>query len=600
MTRRPLHFALLLAGAALLRAQDSNLSFAGACALGREDLVLEIGLRNPALALRESPRYLDLDFGPRVLERLARAAPDEAVDVLAGQDRAAGAAREILLASAAPGLRLLARLSADRALDPPTRRRVAVLSGLIAAGRLTEAAAVTLARDTPRYFAALAGARVDAAPADMPAFDRALDTESRLLCRAAADSGGRAPPREMAAMRARDLYLLLAFGRAEIEGPVFAAIFDRLLVPKLRAEKPAAASLRSFLVKSKDWALRDFAAASAAAHRLDAFLAMAGPGAVARLALGIDAAGDPPREAVRVAEVIASSNNAAFLQALSTGVLAELDRCARSEKPQGRLLYGLLAARLAQIPGTPAALRDAVSAYLPYLASAEHLDLTALFGEKNHGVQRYFFYDDEDGVNSFNSFLDSYQRDPKWTIDDRGDYVRVFASAPSGRRIEIFANRPLDSHLPANRGREFEAEQRQQTISAVLEARGAAPTLFVHRGHSFYVSRTVKQIGSSARLVVLGSCGGVSDIAAVIQASHDAQVIATRGVGAAEINDPLLKSLNDRLLSAGDRLDWSAFWQEQKGRFGGSRLFQDYIAPNREPAAVFLRAYYLLLDAPPQ
>ncbi len=598
MNRRPLPVALLLAGAAMLPAQDSGVSFTDACTRGSEDLVLEIGLRNPALALRESARYLHLDFGSRVLERLARAAPDEAVDVLSGQGRAAVAARETLLEASASDLRLLARLSADRSLAPPTRRRVAVLFGPIAGGRLTEAAAVKLAGDTPRYFAALADARVNAAPADTPAFDRAIEIESRLLCRAAADSGGRAPPREMTSLRARDLYLVLAFGRTELEGPVFAAIFDRLLLPALRAEKPAAASLRSFLAKSKDWALRDFAAASAAAHRLDAFLPLAGAGAVARLALGIDAAADPPREAVRVAEAIASSKNAAFLRALSTGVLSEFDRCSRSVNAQGRLLYGLLAARLSQIPGTPPPLRNAGSAYLPFLASAEHLDLDALFGENGDCFQRYFFYDDEDGVNSFNSFLDSYRGDPKWTIEDHRDYVRVFAAAPSGRRIEIFANRPLDSHLPANRGREFEAEERQRTISAVLDARGATPAIFVHRGHSFYVSRTVKQIANSARLVVLGSCGGVTDIAAVIQASHDAQVIATRGVGAAEINDPLLKSLNDRLLSPGARLEWSAFWQQQKGRFGGSRLFQDYIAPNREPAAVFLRAYYLLLDAP--
>jgi hypothetical protein len=591
---RNLWCAVLLCLSAAVCDGQTQTRFAEACKAGREEAILAVGLENAALALRESALYLDLEFGPRLLARFVRAAPDEAVDVLSAGSMAARQARASLLAGE-PDLQFLARLSQDGAADPPTRRRVALFAAGISKGVMSLPGAIKLAGDMPRYFSALADARSSAGPGETGALDRALENEARVLCRAAAESAGRVLPRELAAFRTQDLYLLLAFGRAEAEGPVFAAVFDRLLLPRWKTERPAARSLHVLLERTNDWALRDFAAAAAAAHRFDAFAQATGAAALGRVAAGIDRAGDPRREAIRVAEIIAATSNRSFTESLAGVVAAEFKRCADAGNAQGRLLYGLLAARLSQTAAATTAVREAGAPYLPYLVSADTLDVSALFGGNNAQVQRYFFYDDEDGVDSFASFRNGYLRDPDWKFEDFGEYVRVSARTAAGRAVEIYANKPVDAHLPANRGREFEAERRQLAIDAVLAAQEAKATVFVHRGHSFYVSRTVRHIQDSARLVVLGSCGGVTDIAAVIGASHQAQVIATRGVGAAEINDPLLKSLNDRLLRTEKPLDWSAFWEEQKGRLGG-RLFQDYLPPNREPSAVFLRAYYLLLD----
>ena len=52
-------------------------------------------------------------------------------------------------------------------------------------------------------------------------------------------------------------------------------------------------------------------------------------------------------------------------------------------------------------------------------------------------------------------------------IEDYGPYVHLTGRAP-GRRIEIFANVPIDTHLPANRAMEGEAQRRQQAISETL------------------------------------------------------------------------------------------------------------------------------------
>ena len=97
--------------------------------------------------------------------------------------------------------------------------------------------------------------------------------------------------------------------------------------------------------------------------------------------------------------------------------------------------------------------------------------------------------------------------------------------------------------------------------------------------------------------MILGSCGGTTEIHAVIAASHDAQVIATRGTGETDINDVLLKAVNDRILHGGRTIEWNTFWGELRGRLGKSGLFRDYVAPNQDPATVFLCAYYRFLDA---
>jgi hypothetical protein len=562
-----------------------------------EERVLTAGLKNPAMALRDTGRYLKLPFGRSIFEAVVREAPDEAVAVAAGDTPSGAAIRDGLSASQIPEFRVLLQLATDRTTDLPTRRRMGLLAGPLSRGTLTFPAAARLAGDTSRYFAALADARLAAAPGETSPLDRALDTESRVLCQAAAESGGKALPRELAAFRPTDLYLLLALGRTEAGEPVFAAVFDRLLLPKLRAERPAAASLLQFLKASGNWELRDFAAAAVVAHRIEPLVKLIGSGTVAGLAAGIDRTADPQKEAIRLAEIIDATDQTTLLERIAGIVLSELARCSEAGSPRARLLYGLLAARLSQTAAATPELRAAGSAYLPYLVSADTLELSALCGEKNECLQRYYFYDDGDGVESFESFRSAYARDPKWTIEDAGTYVRIGARGPSGRRVEIFANVPIDIHLPANRARDGESGRRQQIIAEVIERRGAVPAVIVHRGHSFYTATTVKQVTPAARLVILGSCGGVSDIHTVIAASHEAQVIATRGIGTTEINDALLKSLNDFVLSGAAVIEWSSFWRDQAGRLGRHPMFRDYVAPNREPSAVFLRAYYRMLDA---
>ncbi len=554
-----------------------------------EKLVLATGLQNPALTLRESEDYLGLSSGRRLFERFVLSAPDEAIAMASGSDRSALAFRERLARSGSAELALLARVAEDGSVDLPRRSHVAIFAGRIARGELSLESALRIAGDTQQFFSAVLDMRVAAAGADTAALDRALENESLVLCRAAQESPQRTLATDLARFRTRDLYALLALGRAEATPEVFGAVFDRLLLPKWKAETPKGRSLLGLLDQTKNWELRDFAAGALAARRFDALLSIAGNELVSRLTRGIDQSPDPLKEGMRMAEIVDATPNPELLKKMASIISEEFGRCRQDNDLRGATIYGLLAGKLSVGP--------IAAPYLPFFESSDTLDTALLFGKDNDCVQRHFFYDDDDGVKSFASFRKSYERDPAWTIEDRGQYVHLTGRGPKDKRIEIYANVPIDTHLPQNRAFEGEAQRRQQTITRELDERGLVATVIVHRGHSFWEERTRSYLEKTARLVILGDCGGVTQTHAVLEASHDAEVIATRGIGTTEINDALLKAVNDRILHGERIIEWTAFWRELASRWGHSALFRDYVAPNQDAGTVFLRSYYRFLDA---
>jgi hypothetical protein len=553
-----------------------------------ERLVLAAGLHNPALALRETGQYLPLTGGNRLFERFVLAAPDQAMGLASGTTASARAVRELMSGSKSPEVALLTRLAEDSSIDLPRRGRVAVLSGRVARGGLSFESALRIAASTPQFFAAVLDMRT-AAGADTASLDRVLENESLVLCQAAQQDLDGLLASDLAHFRAADLYALLALGRAEANPRVFRAVFDRLLLPKWKAETPKGNSFTGLLDRTKNWELRDFAAGALAAGCFDSLLSLEGFEVVSRLARGVDQSGDPLTEAMRLAEIVDATTSTVLLERMAAIVSGEFVRCRDAGDLRGTTLYGLLAAKLSA---------DGIAApYLPFLRSSETLDTALLFGAGNDCIERYFFYDDDDGVESFESFRKSYQRDAGWEMEDRGEYVHLTGRGPEGRRIEIFANVPIDGHLAKNRALEGEAERRQRAITAVLDERGLVPTVMVHRGHSFWVERTLSYLAKTTRLVILGSCGGATEIHAVIEASHDAQVIATRGIGETEINDAILKAVNDRILEGERIVRWDSFWRQLESRWGKSALFREYESPGQDSGTVLLRAYHRFLDA---
>jgi hypothetical protein len=192
-----------------------------------------------------------------------------------------------------------------------------------------------------------------------------------------------------------------------------------------------------------------------------------------------------------------------------------------------------------------------------------------------------FFYNDDDGKQSFQNFLAHYQHDAFWHIEDHGSFVHILSTTP-GRTIEIYANKFTED------------EHGISAIDDVLRRRGVTPSVIVHRGHTPYVHRTLEKLPATAALVYLGNCGGYTLLNTVLSKAPDTHLITTKGIGSLTINDPLLKAFNAYLLSDKD-MTWQSFWRQAAAALGRNPRFVDYVPPDKHASAVFLTAYHRLM-----
>jgi hypothetical protein len=214
-------------------------------------------------------------------------------------------------------------------------------------------------------------------------------------------------------------------------------------------------------------------------------------------------------------------------------------------------------------------------------------DYNNLMDDSGRVVQQVFFYgdDDKDGQNSYINFMAMFRGRPGWRIDERrADFTSI--TSTKGKPVWIFANKPLY-------GEDDPAEKAQDKLIEYLHSRNLTPTVVVHRGHSYHLSTTLQKLPASARIVVLGSCGGYNNLNEVLTACPDAHIISSKQVGTKTVNEPILQAINDRLLIGRD-IDWISMWRELKKKFvtGDAReKFDDYIPPYKNLGAIFIKAY---------
>lgn len=525
------------------------------------DLLILAAKRYPNLALRE-----DLPYD--AFEAAAKSAPDEAVGVATGNSPTGQRVLELLRASPSAQLQILARIATNADLSLATRQSVAVFSAEIAAGRMTMTQAIQSSSES-RYFGGVATLRISAAPADIPALDRVLETYAEVLFRTLG---------EVPQLSARDTYLLLTYGRTEEDDALFGSVFDRQLLPKMHA-----ISAQKLLEQAHDLNFRQFLTAAIAHQRLDAFLAKAGAPAeqaqvLARAFRGLES----PGEMISAAEIVNAIQDPTRLHRLKDVVLEQY-----AHSGQNQPLYGLLAAALARKLDDPA-LSAVAARYQPYLREPRLLDADSLFDARGICLQQHIFYDDDDAHESFDGFQQTYTHDPQWRWEDHGWYVHVTGQGERGRQVEIFANVP---HATPG------TDDRRQALIKLLLDQGRTPSMVVHRGHTWYVSQTLNYLTNSPRLIFLGSCRGLDNSYSILALANRAQLISTRGIGATSINDALLRAINDELLTGAKTLDWERFWRSEEAKLGSNPMFRDYIPPSRNTAAIMLAAYYDYLAA---
>ncbi|ULQ56360.1 hypothetical protein KJS94_17050 [Flavihumibacter rivuli] len=219
------------------------------------------------------------------------------------------------------------------------------------------------------------------------------------------------------------------------------------------------------------------------------------------------------------------------------------------------------------------------------IAPVYTVDYNSLTDSAGRVVQQVFFYgdDDKDGQNSYANFMTLFRGKADWSIQENPDYVTI--KSTKGKPVWIFANKPLY-------GEDDPDAKAQEKLAEYLAKNNLEPTIFIHRGHSYHVKSSLAQIMPSARVVILGSCGGYNNLNDVLTISNDAHIISSKQIGTRTVNEPILNAINTSLRN-GKNIDWIPMWRDLSKLFTGEskERFDDYIPPYKNLGAIFIKAY---------
>jgi hypothetical protein len=495
---------------------------------------------------------------------------------------------ELLQRSPDPHLRLLAQIArSGRAGDIAARMGGFVYD--LVANRMSLDEAARLSKDDQTYFRALVDRKLASQAPQPRVVDDALQDQATIVFQylnELFDKPDTVRFRIIEPLTARELYTLLAYGEENAISTSYHGAFTRLLA-RMRQEGLSGEQL---LARVNEVRLRPFVKSAAKFHRLEAFFATI-PALPTRAAVltrcfsGLERTPDMAVQAAYAAEILDTAADGQSLHLFRETILNEYRRVERAQDRRGLGVYGLLAAQLVQrtgsVPGT-GGLTTIAQVYRPYLPNWLDIPVAQLF-HNGLNVQRHFFYNDSDGQGSFRSFMAQYHAAPAWRVEDYGTFVRVTSSG-AGRRIILYANKPTDDG------------ERATALDRLMQQHGVLPQFVVHRGHSPYVSETVARMPRTAAVVFLGNCGGYTFLEGVFTKAPEAHVITTIGVGTTTVNDPFLKALNDYLLR-GQAGRWTEFWRYAAARLEHNPRFADYVAPDHNAGALFLRAYGAFTDS---
>ncbi len=280
-------------------------------------------------------------------------------------------------------------------------------------------------------------------------------------------------------------------------------------------------------------------------------------------------------DAVDVANSYASISDKALQKLVLDEVQVNLQEAKANNNTRGSNIYGML------------------NTLFLSMDSANHIDVSATLGippvyfmpnrslrdSSGRIIIQQFFYGDKDGNTVFNAFVHSFNGN--WKQTSTPEWVAF--SSTRGVPVTIYANRPLDE----TKGLDAQA---QSALSDYLQKNNLQPTVVIHRGHSYYLNSTIDQLAPSAKVILLGSCGGYQSLSRVLGICPYAQIISSKQTGSGLINQPMINVLLENMREGKD-LNWPGLWGNFSRIFKGNELFSDYVPPYKNLGAVFIMAY---------
>lgn len=378
------------------------------------------------------------------------------------------------------------------------------------------------------------------------------------------------------------LYFIMVYGQDEIYTSSFLGTFKRMLE---RMQPRSGDQLLDTLHRDR---FRTFIRMCAGYNTLSQFLATMTPDKktvlmqdfIAGLEKGKD---DDLEDAVDVADAFGSINDKELSAFLQQEVKNNYENAYKIRSKKGVIIYGLLSTLFegARQESEADAERQSQLLDLPPINLVQYKNLT---NDSGIVYEQFFFYGDEDGKNSYASFLGNF-KDGKWKITNTKYYTTIVST--SGKPVVIYANLPL---------KEPEDEDAQKAVNDYLADHNIHPTVMVHRGHSYHLPVTLENLQKESRIVILGSCGGYHNLSIVLDHSPNAHIISSKQVGAMNVNEPIIKAINNQILE-GKNINWINTWKDLNTLFSTKKnahlkaLFDDYVPPHKNLGAIFIKAY---------
>ena len=286
-------------------------------------------------------------------------------------------------------------------------------------------------------------------------------------------------------------------------------------------------------------------------------------------------------DAVDVANSYSSILDPMTKQLVITEIERNLKSQAKNNNKRGLLIYDILDLLTKSEHDKTGLLSERY--HIPPVYRMNYEDLSDSVGRV---VQQVFFYGDKDGKESFNNFLGMFNGKNEWKITEKDQWVEI--KSLSGKSVWIFANLPLD-----NSKEDDPDAKAQAALSSYLAEMKLHPTVVIHRGHSYHLKSTISQMPSTAKIIILGSCGGFQNLNSILEVCPQAHIVSSKEVGTKLVNEPILKLINESLRK-GERVDWVAMWSQLEKQFSsglGKERFDNYIPPHKNLGALFIKAY---------
>lgn len=378
---------------------------------------------------------------------------------------------------------------------------------------------------------------------------------------------------------AEELYYLMVLGEEDIFTSSYVYCYKKMM-EKIPSHKGDSLLLSVWFDKFKK-----FIKMAASYNTLGDFLKSMNQGhampLMAAFARGLDRTADNSLEdAVDVADSYASISDPNLRDFLLNEVRNNYDKCVADSNKRGEVIYNLLKTIFAAADsGSHIDLTQEIG-----IPPIYRVDYKSLADDSGRVVEQVFFYGDKDGIQSYQDFMGLFNA-KEWRITRNKEWVTI--KSIRGKPVWIYANLPLDNI------QDLDAAA-QKDLCDYLDKENLHPTVVIHRGHSYHVKWTIPQIPTSARIIILGSCGGYKNLHDVLEVSPDAHIISSKQTGTQTVNEPIIRALNNEIL-AGKDIEWISLWAALARQFKGNAQamdrFSDYIPPHKNLGALFIKAY---------